>query len=400
MEQRKQETNNEDKRGKHLKTIKRLIRKAIVSVLTAAILAGGGLGLTVKNALAYNAGIEAFVNSLYSDCLGRTADPTGFNDWCNKLATGQITGKQAAYGFFYSPEFINTTMTAEQLIDTYYHVFLNRTADPAGKSYWLGKISHYDFVGDLGILFTGFADSVEFANKCASYGIIAGDHIAVSTSTAVTAGGGSGSSSSAPSGNDNSGRNGQPASSAAALDAYWTSQGYEIYNIDLGNGQTQKCYALFYDMTDHNNQVNAWRNQNGRASLGVITNPADPRYLYCRTRAVEVAYFFSHMTPYCYALDIHSEDPRFLDAYNGYLGENIAGGTSAVQSIDIFRNSDLHNATMMCASSGEFVTACCTVMFVNPDGVTVTGHSPCTWSTSRWTGGTDSAAVQLFYGVL
>ena len=37
-----------------MKTIKRLIRKAIVSVLTAAVLAGGGIGLTAKNALAYN----------------------------------------------------------------------------------------------------------------------------------------------------------------------------------------------------------------------------------------------------------------------------------------------------------------------------------------------------------
>ena len=383
-----------------MKTIKRLIRKAITSLLVAAVIGSSGIMLSAKNALAYNAGIEAFVNSLYSDCLGRSADPTGFNDWCNKLATGQITGKQAAYGFFFSPEFINTTMTADQLVDTYYHVFLNRTADPAGKAYWLGKISHYDFVGDLGILFTGFADSVEFANKCASYGIIAGDHIAVSTSTGVTVSGGSGSSSSAPSGNDNSGRNGQPATSVEALDAYWTSQGYEIYYIDLGNGQTQKCYALFYDMTDHNNQVNAWRNQNGRASLSAITNPTDPRYQYCRLRAVEVAYFFSHMPPYCYALNIHSGDPRYPDIAQGFLGDNIAGGTSAVQSIDIFRNSDLHNATMLCASSGEFVTACCTVMFVNPDGVTVTSHSPCTWSTSRWSGGTDSAAVQLFYGVL
>ena len=85
--------------------MRRALFKRFVSAIVAVAICLGGLGLTAKNVLAYNAGIEAFVNSLYSDCLGRSADPTGFNDWCNKLATGQITGKQAAYGFFFSPEF-------------------------------------------------------------------------------------------------------------------------------------------------------------------------------------------------------------------------------------------------------------------------------------------------------
>ena len=62
-----------------MKTIKRLIRKAITSLLVAAVIGSSGIMLSAKNALAYNAGIEAFVNSLYSDCLGRSADPTGFN---------------------------------------------------------------------------------------------------------------------------------------------------------------------------------------------------------------------------------------------------------------------------------------------------------------------------------
>ena len=70
----------------------RFIKKALATIVTMATVFTIGIGFTHNTALAYNAGIEAFVNSLYSDCLGRSADPTGFNDWCNKLATGQITG--------------------------------------------------------------------------------------------------------------------------------------------------------------------------------------------------------------------------------------------------------------------------------------------------------------------
>ena len=87
----------------------------------------------------YNQGIVTFVTSLYSDCLGRTPDPAGLNDWCSKLASGQISGKQCAYGFFFSPEFQAkaNSMSDGDFIEAYYRVFLNRTSDPGGRSYWL-----------------------------------------------------------------------------------------------------------------------------------------------------------------------------------------------------------------------------------------------------------------------
>ena len=135
----------------------------------------------------YNQGIVTFVTSLYSDCLGRTPDPAGLNDWCAKLASGQISGKQCAYGFFFSPEF---QAKANQWDDTtfinaYYKVFLNRASDPGGFAYWQGQIA--GTTNDISILFTGFADSTEFAQKCASYGITAGPHINVPTTVRGTA---------------------------------------------------------------------------------------------------------------------------------------------------------------------------------------------------------------------
>ena len=134
----------------------------------------------------YNQGIVTFVTSLYSDCLGRTPDQAGLNDWCNKLATGQISGKQCAYGFFFSPEFQSkaNNMTDDAFIECYYRVFLNRTSDPNGRSYWAGQIANT--TNDISILFTGFADSTEFANKCASYGITTGAHINVPTTVRGT----------------------------------------------------------------------------------------------------------------------------------------------------------------------------------------------------------------------
>ncbi len=167
-----------------------IIKKLSVIAITASLVFSC-LGFATR-ADGYNQGIVTFVTSLYSDCLGRTPDQAGLNDWCSKLASGQITGKQCAYGFFFSPEFQAkaNSMTDDAFIECYYRVFLNRTSDPGGRSYWAGQIANT--TNDISILFTGFADSTEFAQKCASYGITTGAHINVPTTVR-----GSGSSGSA-----------------------------------------------------------------------------------------------------------------------------------------------------------------------------------------------------------
>ena len=349
--------------------MKNIIKKGIATIATVAVVCTCGFAQVGKNVLAYNAGIEAFVNSLYSDCLGRSADPTGYNDWCNKLATGQITGKQAAYGFFFSPEFQAkaNAWSDTELINAYYKVFLNRGSDPSGASYWAQQIA--STTNDISILFTGFADSVEFANKCASYGITVGPHVNVPTTVRGTSSG----STTAPSGGASglaAQTGGMRASSPEELDAYWVAQGFEIYYIDLGNGQTQKCYAQFYDMTNHNNMVNQWRAQNGLYAYNIITDLNDPRTQFARMRAVECAYSFSHKPPVDYSYAPGSVIvPR--GASLGSAGENIANGTSAVNSIDIFRNSSLHNIAMLATDVSAMSTAACRVAFVQPDGVSL-----------------------------
>ena len=147
--------------------------------------------------------------------------------------------------------------------------------------------------------------------------------------------------------------------------------------IDLGNGNTQKCYAQFYDMTTHNNLVNEWRVQNGGSPVSVPTDPNDPRVQWARLRAVECAYSYAHGSPYTYNLGL-AGDPRECNVGYVSAGENISNGTSSVNSIDTFRNSGLHNAAMLAGTPASsrspisaMTTAACRAVFVKPDGVSV-----------------------------
>ena len=286
MKRKQANKNNQKRKSAMNNNYIRRVTAAALATLFFFLASTGILPSGVKvNADEVKPGIEVFVRSLYSDCLGRTADPVGLNDWCSRLASGEITGKEAAYGFFFSPEFQSkaNSWSDDQLIETYYHVFLNRDSDPSGRSYWRERIAGTS--NDISVLFTGFADSSEFAQKCDSYGIAVGSHIDVPETERSLSSGGS---------NEISGiasqTNGIRAGSIEELDAYWTSQGYELFYIDLWNGHTQKCYAKFFDMTGHNNELNSWRNQNGKPSLAVLTDSNDPRVQWARTRAVEVAY--------------------------------------------------------------------------------------------------------------
>lgn len=120
--------------------------------------------------------VKGFVTSLYSDCLGREPDDFGLEGWTTKLVDQEVTGKEAAYGFFFSPEFnfLILDKSNEEVITIFYNVFLNREPDGNGMDFWLSKVSREL---DLNLLFMGFADSQEFSDKCDEYGILAGDSL-------------------------------------------------------------------------------------------------------------------------------------------------------------------------------------------------------------------------------
>ena len=71
----------------------------------------------------------AWVESLYTSMLGRTADPNGLAGWVSMLNSGASLSTVAG-GIYNSPESCGVRVNA------LYLQFLNRTVDPAGLSTW------------------------------------------------------------------------------------------------------------------------------------------------------------------------------------------------------------------------------------------------------------------------
>jgi len=122
--------------------------------------------------------IEQFVSRLYLEVLGRPADPVGLKDWSDMIKEGELTGADAAYAFFFSPEFLNriingSPVTDEQYVNILYRTLLNRTADAAGRDGWVAAL-------DLGWsredIFSDFVHSIEFDILCRNAGIERGTY--------------------------------------------------------------------------------------------------------------------------------------------------------------------------------------------------------------------------------
>ena len=114
-------------------------------------------------------GVRAFVTRLYRLLLGREPDSAGLDGWVDDLLSGRITGCDIAFGFIFSPEFINRNPSDEEYVDILYRAFFNREADIDGKNGWLDVLQS----GSREEVLDGFLFSQEFANLAASFGIIA-----------------------------------------------------------------------------------------------------------------------------------------------------------------------------------------------------------------------------------
>ena len=102
--------------------------------------------------------------------LGREPDSDGLNGWVDDLSSGNSAGCDIAYGFVFSPEFINRNTSDEAYVDILYQAFFNREADIAGKNGWLNAMQSGALREDV---LDGFLFSQEFADLAASFGIIA-----------------------------------------------------------------------------------------------------------------------------------------------------------------------------------------------------------------------------------
>jgi hypothetical protein len=77
---------------------------------------------------------SGFVSALYTDLLGRAADPGGLASWVGQLNAGVSLGAAVA-GFLYSNEYETDFVEGE-----YVHL-LDRGADPEGLAFWVSELA-------------------------------------------------------------------------------------------------------------------------------------------------------------------------------------------------------------------------------------------------------------------
>ena len=128
----------------------------------------GGTGKANKS-VEPNDDVIAFATRLYTTCLGRDPEAEGLKYWSTELANMRISGTDAAYGFFFSDEFVNKNLSNEDYVKSLYRTFMGREYDTEGFNYWVGRLNNGASRQEV---FFGFAQSQEFGEICSSYGII------------------------------------------------------------------------------------------------------------------------------------------------------------------------------------------------------------------------------------
>jgi len=112
--------------------------------------------------------VEQFVTRLYVRILGRQPDKGGFQHWKGLIMSGNMTGAQVAYHFFFCNEFLKKNVTNEQYVDILYRALLNREPDRSGRKHWLDHLNAWVSREDI---FTYFANSPEYSRLCTNHGI-------------------------------------------------------------------------------------------------------------------------------------------------------------------------------------------------------------------------------------
>lgn len=107
-------------------------------------------------------GLQAFVDGLYIDLLGRNADTPGETYYLNRLQDGAETPYQVVQDFLSSPEYardhggqaarltpangntytdyLGGPIGVKAFVDGLYYDVLNQVPDPAGEAHWVGVI--------------------------------------------------------------------------------------------------------------------------------------------------------------------------------------------------------------------------------------------------------------------
>ncbi len=118
-----------------------------------------------------NIGITKFVARLYTKALGRGFDVDGLNDWTGRLVRNSSKSNilnVSTNGFFHSQEFLNKNLDNTEFVSVAYRTFLGREPEPEGHAYWINQLQSGKSRDEV---LAGFANSPEFANIMAQYGL-------------------------------------------------------------------------------------------------------------------------------------------------------------------------------------------------------------------------------------
>ncbi|MCQ2533350.1 MAG: DUF4214 domain-containing protein [Clostridia bacterium] len=115
-----------------------------------------------------------FVERCYKVAFNRKSDNAGYTYWCSALNNGEICGAQVGYGFIFSQEYFNQQRADDEYVKDLYKMFFDRIPDTDGFNGWMNKLKNGATREEI---FAGFANSLEFSNLCASYGVIQGAYL-------------------------------------------------------------------------------------------------------------------------------------------------------------------------------------------------------------------------------
>ncbi|MBW5413075.1 cellulase family glycosylhydrolase [Pseudomonas sp. MAG002Y] len=114
------------------------------------------------------------IQQLYLAYMGRASDKAGLEYWAGEIASGKMTIELIAKSFTLSDEYRSkyAGLNYEGLVEKVYLNVLNRTADTAGKVYWVNELSQGRVTTDVFVLAVinglGVADKVVFDKKIAT----------------------------------------------------------------------------------------------------------------------------------------------------------------------------------------------------------------------------------------
>ncbi len=105
----------------------------------------------------------AFVERMYVTALGRASDEGGKEFWANELSNYRCTGEELGVQFFLSKEMEDLNISDEEFVDRLYKTFMDRDAEPDGKTFWLKSLA--DGASRKSVVL-GFTRSEEFVGRC------------------------------------------------------------------------------------------------------------------------------------------------------------------------------------------------------------------------------------------